>query len=207
MNCTCSNLQYPADSSWVHLPNLERIDGIMNLLSLCVLVILANVLDFRSYSPAGHRNGRPLTRTEKWMITEFDINAIPTNERLAMCYTRGAALHLFKWIRECCVIHGPGDCIVDDLPSRFLAQIGKAMILYKSRVQRQKLEGVIHCSLDSLTSQINNIMEFNDEFRKVWANQVVNSSCSLELEDQAQYRVEWKAISETLDGWTSTGQG
>ena len=191
----------------MHLPNLEGIDGIMNLLSLCVLAILGNVLDFRSYSPASYIQDRPLTKTDKWMITEFDINAIPTNERLAICYTRGAALHLCKWIRACCVIHGPGDCVVDDLPSRFVAQIGKAMIRYKGRVEGKKLEGVTHCSLDLLTSQINNVMESNDEIRKAWTNQVVNSSDSLVLEDQAQYRIEWRASWETLGGWTSTGQG
>ena len=191
----------------MHLPNLEGIDGIMNLLSLCVLAILGNVLDFRSYSPASYIQDRPLTKTDKWMITEFDINAIPTNERLAICYTRGAALHLCKWIRACCVIHGPGDCVVDDLPSRFLVQIGKALIHYKRRAEGQNLQGVTHCSLALLTSQINNVMESKDEIRKAWMNQGVNSSDSLVLEDQAQYRVEWKAIWETLGGWTSTGKG
>ena len=46
----------------------------------------------------------------------------------------------------------------------------------------------------------------NDEIRKAWTTRVANSSDSLVLEDQAQYRIEWRAGWETLDGWTSTGQ-
>ena len=179
----------------------------MNLLSLCVLVILGNVLDFRTYATSNHQQGQPLTQTEKWMITEFDINGIPTNERLAMCYTRGAALHLFKWIRECCIIHGPDNSVVEDLPSFFLVQICRAMIRYKRRVEEKDLEGVTGCSLDLLTSQINNIMESKIETGKLWKNQADYLSDSLVLDDQLKYTLEWKADWETSGSWTSATQG
>ncbi len=92
-----------------------------------------NVLDFRTYTTAANQHAQPLTEAEKQLIMTNDINGIPTNERLAMCYTRGAALHLFRWVRECCIIHGPEGSVVKDLPSRFLIQIGKAMIYYKTK--------------------------------------------------------------------------
>lgn len=179
----------------------------MSLLSLCVLVILGNVLDFRTYTASSLQQAQPLTEAEKWLMTTYDINGIPTNERLAMCYTRGAALHLFQWVRECCIIHGPEESVVEDLPSRFLTQIGRAIIHYKTRAEEKNLEGVTYCSLALLTSQINNIMEFDNDIDKMWKNQSGKQHDSLELEDHSKYRLEWKASWETFGSWTSTATG
>ena len=179
----------------------------MNFLSLCVLVILGNVLDFRTYTASSHQQAQPLTKAEKWLMMDHDINGIPTNERLAICYCRGAAFHLFRWVRECCIVHGPDGCVVEDLPSLFLAQIGKALIHYKSRAEEKSLEGVTHCSLDSLTSQINNVMESDSSICKVWTNHSGHQSGSLELGSQEKYRLRWRTGWENSGKWTSADTG
>ncbi|KJA15033.1 hypothetical protein HYPSUDRAFT_149642 [Hypholoma sublateritium FD-334 SS-4] len=191
------------DFAWPHLPNLDKIGGLMSLLSLCVLVILGNVLDFRTYTASSLQQAQPLMEAEKWLMMTYDINGIPTNERLAMCYTRGAALHLFRWVRECCVIHGPEGSVVEDLPFRFLTQIGRAMIHYKKRAEENNLEGVTHCSLDFLTSQINNVMESYNDICKVWTDNSEQQPDSLELKDQSKYRIEWRAGWESSGSWSS----
>ena len=179
----------------------------MSLLSVCVLVILGNVLDFRTYTTPGNQHTQPLTADEKRLITTYDINGIPTNERLAMCYTRGAALHLFRWVRECCIVHGPEDSVVEDLPSRFLTQIGRAMICYKTRAEQKSLQGATHCSLGLLTSQINNVMAFDNEVHKMWAEGLEQESESLELENQSKYRIEWRVGWESSGRWSSAATG
>lgn len=140
-------------------------------------------------------------------MTTYDINGIPTNERLAMCYTRVAALHLFQWVRECCIIHGPEESVVEDLPSRFLTQIGRAMIHYKTRAEEKNLEGVTHCSLAVLTSQINNVMESDNDIRNMWTDNSEEQPDSLELKSQSKYRLEWKAGWESSGSWTSIATG
>ncbi len=179
----------------------------MSLLSLCVLVILGNVLDFRTYTTSGNPRVQPLTKDEKRLITIYDINGIPKNERLAMCYTRGAALHLFRWVRECCLIRGPEGSVIEDLPSRFLTQIGKAMICYKTRAEEKNLEGAPCCSLGLLRSQINNVMASNNDIHKMWMESSEQQSDSLELEDQSKYRIEWRAGWESSGRWSSTAKG
>lgn len=179
----------------------------MNLLSLCVLVILGNVLDFRTYTASISQQSQPLTTAEIWLMTQYDINGIPTNERLAICYCRGVALHLFEWVRQCCIVRGPDGSVVEDLPLRFLVQIGAALIQYKRKAEENNLEGVTHCSLALLTAQINNLMLINDNINETWSIHSANQSDCLELEDQSNYQFEWKVGWETSGKWTSAGLG
>lgn len=179
----------------------------MSLLSLCVLVILGNVLDFRTYSASIHQQGQPLTSTEMRLMMEYDINCIPTNERLAICFCHGVALHLFKWVRECCIIYGPDGSVLEDLPSRYLVQIGRAIVQYKAKAEEKNLEGVTNCSLTLLTAQIDNIMHLNEEIHETWIMHSDHPPDSLELENQSSYRFEWKGDWETSSKWSSAGPG
>ena len=178
----------------------------MSLLSLCVLAILGNVLDFRTYSASIHQ-GQLLTSTEMRLMMKYDINSIPMNERLAICFCRGVALHLFKWVRECCIIYGPDGSILEDLPSRYLVQIGAALLQYKAKAEENNLEGGTNCSLALFTAQINNIMHLNEEIRKMWVMHSDHPSDSLELEDQSSYRFEWKGDWKSSSKWSSAGPG
>lgn len=195
------------DRAWTHLPNLEQFDGLMNLLSLCVLVILGNVLDFRTYCASSQHATAPLTTSEKFLMANFDINGIPHNERLAICYARGAALHLFAWVRDCCVIHGPDGVVVNDLPAYFLVRIGRAMIRYKRKAEAKNLQGVTHCSMDFLTSQIENVMTSKSGIHEMWKCHSQLRSDSLELEDSTKYRLKWKSGWETTGMWSSAETG
>ena len=191
----------------MHLPDLQTPHGMMSLLSLCVLVFLGNVLDFRTYAASVHHQDQPLTNTEKWLMMEYDINSLPTNERLAICYCRGVATHLFKWVRECCVIHGPDGSVVEDLPLRFLSQISSTILRYKMKAEEKNLEGVTNCSLALLTAQINNVMRLNEDIHEIWTSYSDRQFKSLELEDQAQYQFKWKAGWETSAEWSSDSPG
>jgi hypothetical protein len=81
-----SYLHY-TDPAFHHLPNIITIDGLMNLLSACVLVVLGNVLDFRTYrAPTQEVNQK--ANDHQQILIDSDINTIPVHERFAMCYSR-----------------------------------------------------------------------------------------------------------------------
>jgi hypothetical protein len=107
------------DPAASHLPDVDRIDGLMNLLSACVLVVLGNVLDFRTYRAPTQEENQKADKNQQTLI-DYEINTIPVSERLAICYSRGIALHIINWIRHFCQITGPGGEDVKDLPSYFL---------------------------------------------------------------------------------------
>ena len=91
------------DPAASHLPNVNNIDGLMNLISACVLVILGNVLDFRTYHAPTQEEYTKANKNQQILI-DHKINIIPINERLAVCYACGVALCLFNWICHCFVI-------------------------------------------------------------------------------------------------------
>ena len=72
-----------------HLPNLTRFEGALDLLTFCNLMILANVLDSRTYEP--------LPGDEDSLLTDHDVNEIPDEERYEMAYARGRCLDILHW--------------------------------------------------------------------------------------------------------------
>ena len=79
----------------------------MNLLSACVLVIMGNVLDFRTYWAPTQEENQEVNKNQQILI-DHDFNTIHVNERFAICYSQGIALHLINWIQHFSVITGPG---------------------------------------------------------------------------------------------------
>ena len=72
-----------------HLPNLTSIDGVLDLLTFCNMMIMANVLDSRTYEPA--------TGSTKELMDLHDVNAIPAKERQQMAYARGRCWDILRW--------------------------------------------------------------------------------------------------------------
>lgn len=182
---------YYTDPAASHLPNVNNIDGLMNLLSACVLVVLANVLDFRTYrAPTQEENQNPSKNQQ--ILIDLDFNTIPTNERLAICYSRGVALHLINWVRHFCVVTGPEGEIVQDLPSSYFVQISQTLIKYKRGANTSRLELQANCSLDMLTKQIENVVKIVSRFSSLWSERHSLPSDSLVLANQNKYSVKWQ---------------
>lgn len=166
---------------------------------------MGNVLDFRTYrAPSLSEYGTP-TAEETLLIEQFDWNSIPVNERQAICYARGAALHVMSWIRSCCVVKSPDNNIVDDLPSSFFVQIANSLLNYKIRATNCTLEGVPHCTVKLLRNQINNVVKCDSHLQAMWRKRDKLPSDSLDLANKAQYIVEWQMGWETK--WRSLETG
>jgi hypothetical protein len=201
VNLFLTSITDPAAS---HLPDVNNIDGLMNLLSACVLVILGNVLDIRTYrAPTQEENQR--ANREQQILIDHEINTIPVGERFAICYSRGVALHLINWIRHFCVITGPGGENVRDLPSCFFVQIVQTLIKYKEGANTSQLELEANCTLDMLTRQIENIVDVDSYFSSLWLERHSLPSDSLALANQDEYSIQWRPDIR-LD-WSNLGQG
>jgi len=78
-----------SDDEHLHLPNIQTFQGLMNLISGCTLAVLANVLDFRTYSAPNQAEEDPTTRAQLQLWKDFDRNDILGDECMVICYTHG----------------------------------------------------------------------------------------------------------------------
>ncbi|KAF8896897.1 hypothetical protein CPB84DRAFT_1815883 [Gymnopilus junonius] len=148
-----------------HLPNIHMVDGLLNFLSVAILVVFGNVLDFRTYSAPNQHQLAAASKEQQFLMANHDINAIPFNERLAI-YS--------------CEVTGPDGEIVEDLPSVFMVQLLSALLEYKAAAERRSLNGVPHCTSALLSRQVENVSRSEEP-----------STC-LSLELKSLYSVEWK---------------
>ncbi|KJA20592.1 hypothetical protein HYPSUDRAFT_142053, partial [Hypholoma sublateritium FD-334 SS-4] len=179
-----------SDPAASHLPKIDTIDGLMNLLSACVLVILGNVLDFRTYRAPTQEEFKKADKNQQILINH-EINTIPLSERFAICYARGVALRLFDWIRQCSIITGPRGEVISDLPSCFFIQISQTLIRYKEGANTSKLDLQANCTLDALVKQINNVVILDPCISSLWPERHLLPSDSLVLADQDKHSVRW----------------
>ena len=198
------HLLFFQDPAGVHLPDVGTIDGILDLLSVCILVMMGNVLDFRTYrAPSQKEEGQP-KKNESMLLESYDWNAIPLNERQAICYSRGIALHIMDWIRTCCTIESPGDEVLEDLPSRYLVQIANSLLNYKHRAENQMLSGSPGATL--VQKQIHNVMKLNANLRAMWKNRASLPSDSLHFHlQEGSYKIQWNISRQTE--WRSLQRG
>ena len=133
-----------------------------------------------------------MSSTQQAMFVRYDRNDIPRNERMAICYVRGVALFLFDWVRQRCVITAPDGHVIHDLPSRFLVQILKSLINYKSKAMRLKLKGAPHCDTASLRKQVTNVVRCDSEVESLWKNNTGICDDSLTIEGKDSYTIQMK---------------
>jgi len=136
-------------------------------------------------------------------MAKFDRNHIPGNERMAISYARGVALYVFDWVRSQCVVTGPDGNTVDDLPSRLLIQVIKALLNYKRKAMQMKFKGAPHCNTGSLEKQVMNLVKSDKQVQNMWRDSEDICDNSLALQNKDGYSVKWKdppaSQSDVLD--------
>ena len=173
------------------MPDVNNINGLLNLLPACVLVVLGNVVDFRTYKAPNQYEDTSADAQLMGLMKSIDLNAIPFNERKAMCYARGVALHTMDWIRDSCTIKH-GDNVVEDLPSQYFVQVTNTLWHYKKRADNMDRTGAPHCTVTSMRRQITNLVESNANLKKMWNRRKKLPSDSFALADKDKYTIEWK---------------
>jgi len=180
-----------SDDEYSHLPNARTVDGLADLISACTLAILGNVLDFRTYCAPNQAEQHPTTKEQQWLWKKFDRNNIPGDERMAICYARGIALELFRWIRMWCVVKTPEGDIIDDLPSRHMVALLNVLLDYKSKAETRKLQGAPHCTPWMLKAQVLNVVKWDHSLEELWNNSKSKSNDSLTILDEG-CTIQWK---------------
>lgn len=172
----------------------------MNLLSACVLVILGNVLDFRTYRAPTQEEYKKADKNQQILINR-EINTIPLSERFSICYARGVALRLFDWIRQSSIITGPKGEVISDLPSRFFIQIAQTVVKYKEGANTSKLDLQANCTLEMLVKQIDNVVAVDSCISSLWPERHLLPSDSLALADQGKHSIQW--LPDVQRKWAS----
>ena len=180
------------DKEYFHLPNVQMFDGLLDLISGCTLAILANVLDFRTYSAPHQGEEASMTPVQQRLWKEFDRNDIPGDERRAMCYARGIALNVFHWIRTYCIVKTPDGQIIDDLPSKHVVNLLDALLVYKSKADKRSLKGAPHYTLPKLKVQVLNVIKSDSLVEKLWKERPGEPSSNLRLTLDKGCTVGWK---------------
>lgn len=129
--CLCANPFL--GNEYAHLPDIQTLQGLLDLISGCTLVVLGNVLDFRTYSAPNQTEEDFTSYAQNRLWKNFDRNDIPGEERMAICYARGVALSVFGWIRDWCIVKAPDGDVIDDLPSMYMVNLLSALLEYKAR--------------------------------------------------------------------------
>ena len=184
-------LTYLSEHELHHLPDINTVDGLLDLLAACTLVILGNVLDFRTYCAPNQREEDVATPSQRQQMSLHDRNAIPANERAAICYARGIGLAVFQWIRSSCVIKTPEGVEIEDVPSRYFVHILSALVHYKGLAAQRRLGGAPHCDTRLLKLQIENVVKCDPLIKKRW-QMMGDVLTSLRFTLDADCAIEWK---------------
>lgn len=181
------------DPSYVHLPDMNTFVGLVNLLSLCNLLILGNVLDFRTYSAPNQKSQDEVNIPGLMLMEHFDRSNIKKEERLSMMFSRGIALELLRWVRDFCVVESPDGDVIQDLPSRYICQQVAALLRYKEEAEHLKIIGAPHCTLELLKKQVNNAVSCDNALNSSWTqpSQITNNT-SLGFGSMQGYSLHWK---------------
>jgi hypothetical protein len=181
---------HSTDLEYNHLPDIATFDGVLDLLSACVLAILGNILDFQTYSAPNQDEDEQMSTLQSILMTQFDCNDIPSNEHMAVCYVRGVALSLCDWVRWRLVITPPDGHVLDDLPSRYLVQILKSVVNYKSKAMWMRLKGAPHCCTGTLRRQAANVVRCESVFESLWKDNEGIPDDNLTMVGKDSYKVQ-----------------
>ncbi len=148
-----------AEYSNGHIPNMLENDSLIDALTLCNFCILANVLDFRTYSfPTLDDHEAPSPR-EYDQRAKWDYNALSVVDREHFTYTRGLARNFISWIGcNYDVTYGQAtEPVVDferHFAGRYLHQQCCAILNYKEKATGEGLSGLRFCKASDVERQM-----------------------------------------------------
>lgn len=177
-----------------HVPDVNSIEGIVQLLTLCMLVVLSNVLDFRTYAAPNQGEDEAPEAFAQKLHNDYDRNDIPATERLAICYARGVALAVMEAISNSCTIVYPDGSIAKDLPYTFVAEQMQAIAVYKqaaTTLGHAKYQGAPHCTTNRVREQLLNVARWNSSIGQYYAQPPTTTELELGIGCMEGCSVEW----------------
>ena len=132
----------------------------MDLVSLCIIGVLINVLDFRTYT---HRAaGEEMSKFEKEQLAKFDCNGLTSSERQACQYVRGLALRMLQWIDDHYCVRDAEAKTVDGFAFHCLFTFVEALRIYMREAEQQDgISSAPNCTRVSLDNQLESLFPPN----------------------------------------------
>jgi hypothetical protein len=161
------------DPDLEHLPNPAKMDSLMDLISLCIIGVLINVLDFRTYT---HRAaGKEMTQFEKEQLSKFDCNGLSLSERQSCQYVRGLALRMLQWIDDHYCVKDAEAKTVRGFSYKCLFTFVEALRIYIRDAEQEGVSSAPNCTLVSFMDQIMSLFPL-DSVQGVGLTQVAKSN-------------------------------
>jgi hypothetical protein len=138
-----------------HLPNPAEMDSLMDLISLCIIGVLINVLDFRTYT---HRAAeKEMSQFEKEQLSKFDCNGLSSSERQTCQYVRGLALRMLQWIDDHYCVKDAEAKTVRGFAFDCLFTFVEALRIYIRDAEQEGVSSAPNCTLVSFNYQIKSL--------------------------------------------------
>ena len=142
-----------------HMPDLLKSESLVDVLTLCNLCCLVNVLDFRTYSfqhlgSNEYPSPRELDQRERW-----DYNALTIVDREYFTFVRGLARIFIIWV-GChyeIISSQSEEAVVNferDFAGAYLEKQAVAILNYKRAADKEGLTGAPHCTYKALEKQM-----------------------------------------------------
>jgi hypothetical protein len=137
-----------------HVPSLADFDSVLDLFTFCNIIILMNVLDFRTYKDSReHFEG--VTSDASYA---YDLNAIPLVERLEIAYARGRCFDMLRWFFSAYELYQNDSGVAIDgftkVAMPYLARQASLILEYKRRALKDGLDNASCCTAKPLERQI-----------------------------------------------------
>ncbi|PPQ74671.1 hypothetical protein CVT26_005516 [Gymnopilus dilepis] len=171
------------------LPRVQDFSGLQELLSLCNIHILANVLDPRTYGTPWSTSCRYDAELDVVDVTTSVWATISVYERLAMVHARGIALELLDWVRYSCHIVSPEGQLVEDFPTQYLLGHMSTLLSYKAEYQSSAIRGFPNCDYAAIHRQIMNVLTCDNRLHSRWT--VPQTVDVFKSQEESCYTVTW----------------
>jgi len=142
--------------AWEFIPHLKTPDSCNDLLAVCNLGILLNILDFETYSYPGQGHNTKISKDQKNQLYQYDYNMMPLMDRKACVIARGQAMELHRWFFSHFLApedrHATGleeSSILSTLASQLSALVG-----YKNLTEARGVQGAPNCTSEALERQM-----------------------------------------------------
>ncbi|PPQ73310.1 hypothetical protein CVT24_012309 [Panaeolus cyanescens] len=185
-----------------HLIDITNWKGLSALLTLCNLVILSNVLDFRTYLGPNQPDDSSPTPKHINDMDSFDSNHISWAERMAICDARGRAWTILVGVMACCEITSIQETSsrqfsthdISNIPLVHLARQLVAIGSLKSSAIRSKLDGAPHCTVELLTRQLDNVARWRSDLQQLYAHrELITLDCTqTSFNGEEGFKIRWK---------------
>jgi hypothetical protein len=174
------NVQF-ADPSLEHIPNLESMESVMDVIMACAIGIFINVLDMDTYRPPMSENS--ISEKNQEELRRNDFNAISQINRMSCTYTRGLSWSLLEWLDENLIfVLGRRECVFSEVIETYFVDLCLAIRSYKIQSEKRSNTNTSECKLPSVDHQLTHLFDSESRFHHRLMEEFDNESASMDFD-------------------------